>query len=379
MEATIRAVLARVHVTYPGVDGQPIEGFFPGPTYSYESSPGRTPFNLYIRDTATDLPMARYYYGAPALRSTVEEFLRLQYADGVDFGDRRARLQSRQSDGRLRRGDQHHPRRDRGVRRAARSSLADPEPARPDAGRALEPRHGLGAERSAATPRRGLIKRAHTTDWGDIKWESNSDPSHMRPGDQWTVSIYDQAIAYAALQGLARLNAAAGARPGSRAVGRRRKRAAQRDQRAAVARRHRPRLLPNPSARCAGQRPARLRRGRRDRHWQRRGRVLRPGGGGQSAAHSGRARASAGFGGRAEARADAHAALRWLVPGPDGPAHVPERCAVGLVGRPPGVGRILERLLAHGARPPVHGRARLGHASWAGTRVGESLAAQDRR
>jgi hypothetical protein len=35
----------------------------------------------------------------------------------------------------------------------------------------------------------------------------------MRPGDQWTVSIYDQAIAYAALQGLARLNAAARREP----------------------------------------------------------------------------------------------------------------------------------------------------------------------
>ena len=32
----------------------------------------------------------------------------------------------------------------------------------------------------------------------------------MGPDDQWTVSIYDQAIAYAALQGLARMNAAAG-------------------------------------------------------------------------------------------------------------------------------------------------------------------------
>jgi hypothetical protein len=57
-------------------------------------------------------------------------------------------------------------------------------------------------------PATGLIKRAHTTDWGDIKWEPNSDPSHMQPGDQWTVSIYDQAIAYAALRGLAQLNAA---------------------------------------------------------------------------------------------------------------------------------------------------------------------------
>ena len=65
----------------------------------------------------------------------------------------------------------------------------------------------LANRRDAST---ALIKRAHTTDWGDIKWEPNADPSHMQPGDQWTVSIYDQAIAYAALRGLVRMNAAAG-------------------------------------------------------------------------------------------------------------------------------------------------------------------------
>ena len=61
MEPTIHAVLDRVHVTYPGVDGQAVEGFFPGPTYSYDKGPDRSPFYLHIRDTATDLPMARYY------------------------------------------------------------------------------------------------------------------------------------------------------------------------------------------------------------------------------------------------------------------------------------------------------------------------------
>jgi len=82
MESTIRSVLSDVHVMYPGVDGQQIEGFYPGPTYSYARLPGWTPFYLYIRDTATDLPMVRYYYGTPALRSSVEEFLREQYPDG---------------------------------------------------------------------------------------------------------------------------------------------------------------------------------------------------------------------------------------------------------------------------------------------------------
>jgi hypothetical protein len=54
-----------------------------------------------------------------------------------------------------------------------------------------------------------LIKRAHTTDWGDVKWEWG-EPTNIQDGDQWTVSIYDQAIGYAALRGLARLNGAAG-------------------------------------------------------------------------------------------------------------------------------------------------------------------------
>src|SRR5439155_8090026 len=82
MEPTIRAVLGAVHVTYAGADGQPVEGFYPGPTYAYESSPVRPPYCLYIRDTATDLPMLRYYFGTAAMRTALEEFLREQYPDG---------------------------------------------------------------------------------------------------------------------------------------------------------------------------------------------------------------------------------------------------------------------------------------------------------
>src|SRR5262249_8726189 len=82
MESTIHKVLDNVHVQYQGVEGQSVEGFFPGPTYSYDKRAGWAPFYLYIRDTATDLPMGRYYYGLPALRSTIEEFLREQYTDG---------------------------------------------------------------------------------------------------------------------------------------------------------------------------------------------------------------------------------------------------------------------------------------------------------
>jgi hypothetical protein len=208
MEPTIRTVLSDVHVFYGGVDGQQIEGFFPGPTYSY-GLPGWTPFYLYIRDTATDLPMIRYYYGAQALRSTIEEFLREQYPNGSISATI---------------APDHKVDKATVVSDEETSAIVDateaydmlPDPAwlnQTLRGQTLIERLNramawvLESRRDSTTQ---LIKRAHTTDWGDIKWEPNSDPSHMAPGDQWTVSIYDQAIAYAALRGLARLNAAVG-------------------------------------------------------------------------------------------------------------------------------------------------------------------------
>ena len=209
MEPTIHAVLDRVHVAFSGVDGQPVDGFFPGPTYSYDKLPGWAPFRLYGRDTATDLPMARYYYGTPALRSAIEEFLREQYADGSisatvapDYKVDKATVVSDEETS--------------VIVGAAEAFDAMPDPAwlnQPLRGQTAIERLNramdwvLANRRDAST---ALIKRAHTTDWGDIKWEPNADPSHMQPGDQWTVSIYDQAIAYAALRGLVHMNAAAG-------------------------------------------------------------------------------------------------------------------------------------------------------------------------
>jgi hypothetical protein len=209
MEGTIHAVLDGVHVQYQGVDGQSIEGFFPGPTYTYVKLPGWTPYYFYIRDTATDLPMVRYYYGADALRTTAEEFLREQYPDGSISATI---------------GPDHKVDKATVVSDEETSAIIDaieaydalPDPAwlvQSLRGQALIDRLNramswvLDTRRDANTD---LIRRGHTTDWGDIKWEPRSDPSHMRPGDQWTVSIYDQSIAYAALQGLARLNGITG-------------------------------------------------------------------------------------------------------------------------------------------------------------------------
>ncbi len=209
MEPTIKAVLSDVHVTYSGVDNQPIEGFFPGPTYSYARGPGRNPFYIYIRDTATDLPMVRYYYGLPALRTTVEEFLREQYVDGAisatispDHNVDKATVVSDEETS--------------AIVDATEAYDAMPDPAwltQTIRDKTLIERLNMAMSwvlDKRRDPDTQLVKRAHTTDWGDIKWESGGDPSHMQPGDQWTVSIYDQAIAYGALSGLSRLNAAAG-------------------------------------------------------------------------------------------------------------------------------------------------------------------------
>jgi hypothetical protein len=212
MEATIHAVLAENHATYPGADGQTVDGFFPGATYEYLALPNHTPFYFYGRDTATVLPMARFYFNTPTLRSVVEEFLRLQYPDGSlsatvspDFAVDKATVTSDEETS--------------VIVAAAEAYGASPDPAwlkQSLRGQSLVERLNramtwlLSGRRDPETQ---LIKRGHTTDWGDVKWEPSDDPTHIQPGDQWTASIYDQAIAYGALRGLARLNAAAGRAP----------------------------------------------------------------------------------------------------------------------------------------------------------------------
>lgn len=209
MEGTIEAVLKRDHASYPNADAQTVDGFFPGPTYSYEKLPGWTPFYFFMRDTATALPMIRYLYPKSAMRSTINEFLRLQYPDGAisaivgpDNKTDKATVVSDEETSL--------------IVGAVLAYAAQPEPAWLTSNlRGMSVIERLNAsmqwvmtQRLDASTR--LIKRAHTTDWGDVKWEPGTGLSKMQPGDQWTASIYDQAIAYAAVTGLARLNAIVG-------------------------------------------------------------------------------------------------------------------------------------------------------------------------
>lgn len=60
-------------------------------------------------------------------------------------------------------------------------------------------------------PNTGLLKRAHTTDWGDVRFQGGEPPTQAAEyGEYWTASIFDQSWAYMALRDLAEMNAAAG-------------------------------------------------------------------------------------------------------------------------------------------------------------------------
>lgn len=207
MEGTIQSILAQLHVAYLGVDGDTVDGFYPGSTYEYFPR-GGIPFFFYARDTATVVPMARYFYGPNALRSTVDEFLREQYPDGSisatinpSFSVDKATTTSDEETSL--------------ILTAAESYDAFPDPAwlgKSLRGQSIIQRLNGAMQWLMTTrmdPGTGLIERGDTTDWGDVKWETDGDPVHQTPDDPWTVSIYDQSIAYAALQALAGLNAAA--------------------------------------------------------------------------------------------------------------------------------------------------------------------------
>lgn len=209
MEPTIRAVLDRVHASYKGIDGDEVAGYYPGLNYQYFQIPGWTPFYFYTRDTATILPMARYYQGPVTLRSSVEELLRQQYPDGSvsatidqDFNVDKATVVSDEETSL--------------ILAAAEAFDVLPDPAwlnkdlrgTPLVERLNRSMRWLLTERLDAES--GLIMRAHTTDWGDVKIEVDQNHTDMRPGDQWTVSIYDQAIGYAALRALSDMNWASG-------------------------------------------------------------------------------------------------------------------------------------------------------------------------
>ncbi|MBN1994393.1 MAG: hypothetical protein JW953_16970 [Anaerolineae bacterium] len=194
--------------------GYPVQGFKPDPIYP----------RLFIRDTSTLMKGASYFYPAERLKWGVEGFLRQQYElstvsseDGwqAGFGAISATVGP---DGTIDKA----------------TAVADEETHLLHAAYVVYQAHGgaawlkeeinglpviarlnaagdwlLAHRRDKAT---GLIKRDHTTDWGDVRFQpTTGNPTDIVPEDVvWTASIYDQALAYRAWRELAAMNRAVG-------------------------------------------------------------------------------------------------------------------------------------------------------------------------
>lgn len=212
VERTLKATEARAL----GLTGV-VTGFRAGEDYGL----------IYARDSATIAPTAQYFYDTPFLTRPVEEFLQLQF-DGLSGDAEDGYWSHRPAPGAV-----------SGVIGGADLTAvktlvtSDEEPSlvhmayvayRAGAGKAwlLEPQAGkpriqrlneamgwLFSERFE--PELGLIKRGHTTDWGDVEVGAGSDasPPAAEP-KEWTASIYDQAWTYRALIELAEMNTASG-------------------------------------------------------------------------------------------------------------------------------------------------------------------------
>jgi hypothetical protein len=214
MRATIARTLKSVEVRAPGLSGD-VYGFRAGTDYGL----------IYARDSATIAPAAQFFYAAPYLNRPVEEFLQLQY-DGHPSDPEDAYWQMQAEPGAVS-GTIG------GADLAAAKMLvtSDEEPSlvhmayvafRAGGG----PRWLL--ERQAGKPRIqrlnesmewlfenrfdpavGLIKRGHTTDWGDVAVGVGLASRPMWTDvKEWTASIYDQAWSYRALVELAEMNQA---------------------------------------------------------------------------------------------------------------------------------------------------------------------------
>jgi hypothetical protein len=211
MRNAILASFAHVEVRMAGVTGD-VVGFRAGADYEY----------IYARDSATMATTVQYFYDLAYLTRSVEEFLELQY-DG-EAGDPHDLLWTRPA----------QPGAISGV--LGNSPFASKMLVTSDeetslihmafvayrsgagatwlngiqAGRTRIDRLNMAMEwlyRQRYEPSMGMIKRGHTTDWGDVEFGQghSSVASTPEPRD-WTASIFDQGWTHRALLELAEMN-----------------------------------------------------------------------------------------------------------------------------------------------------------------------------
>ncbi len=214
MRTLIVSTLKERELTFKGASGK-VSAFYPGEGYQ----------KLWARDLATMLPTVQYFYAEDYLRSGVEEFLARQYQEqpltpgnnnGVLIGA--GALPGIIAPDGTRQKNTVVSDEETSIIHAAyqyyKVSGGVSWLKKDVAGRAVLDRLNAALDwlyDSRLDGRHRLIKRGHTTDWGDVKFERALDPTEMDPRtDHWTASIYDQALTYRALRELAEMSQAAG-------------------------------------------------------------------------------------------------------------------------------------------------------------------------
>lgn len=202
LRETILSVLEAKRIEYPGLSGW-IQAFWAGDAYH----------GVFARDLATIGPMARFVFTPGHLRSGVEEFLFLQAPNGPEMGA---------VPGVFYPGGGHDKATatsDEDLSVIHLAYLAYRHEAGPSwlrkgiNGGSVIQRLNLAMEylfRTRADGHTGLITRANTTDWGDVKAAGGPNPTDRMPSDPVILSIYDQSLLFRCLLELAAMNDSAG-------------------------------------------------------------------------------------------------------------------------------------------------------------------------
>ena len=187
----IRTTLKHNEVSFQGKTGR-VDGFSAGAGYP----------QIWVRDANTIIPASRYFYPASYMHSWLDELLSYQRPDGSlpDWFDSRGvtdknTVETDQETSAVQAGLQVY-------------ELLGPEwvghniqgvPAYERMERALE-----FVLKDRFDPGHGLIRGAHTADWGDVEME-DADQSAIYAGEttRWTADIYDQSMFYQAARDLA--------------------------------------------------------------------------------------------------------------------------------------------------------------------------------
>jgi hypothetical protein len=214
MRPLVVMTLKERELTFNGASGR-VSTFFPGEGYQ----------SLWGRDLSTMLPTVQYLYGDDYLRSGVEELLARQYgeqtvSEGGDSGvvaGAGALPGIISPDGSVQKSTVTSDEETTVIHAAYVYYKAAGGPTWLK--KTINGQPVLDRLNSAIDwlyvyrfdPGSRLIKRGHTTDWGDVKFERTGDPTDFEPKtDHWTASIYDQALTFRALRELAEMNQALG-------------------------------------------------------------------------------------------------------------------------------------------------------------------------